>query len=487
MRHFFYAVVAIVFGLLAALGWYVYDRGLTRHWRNYLVHQFRAKGFEVSMKRVTLNPFRGLIAQEVKIYDVHNRYHVLAIIDDVTLGVNYANAIRGKPFLDSIDLRDARLSLPLDLADPRSETVDILHLYARLFFPPQQIFLSRGEAEINGVRVAASGKLINSQAWSYERPLRQSPGAVFAPIAASLKQVRYDNDRHPLLSIEFSGDLLRPERIAAKVRLQASGLHRGRCHIRQIDLAASCRGGIAELQQLDATDASGGELHACGTYDLGTRALSYHVRSSFDIQSANAAFKITKALDDFVFHEPPRFEAMAQASRDSKSGQCVTGHVALASFSYRGAEFRNLIADGSADGSRWSLRHARIEYGGAALSIDAVQGAERLRAALHGSFDPRAIRPFLAAPAAAWMSQFESRPPPELNLEIGGPNLAIGAITADGDARFDKATIMGRAVAGSCPVHIADGVLSVQSPAESADPWKVAYDFKSDEAKAGHE
>lgn len=487
MRHLFYAVVAIVFALLAALGWDVYDRGLTRHWRNYLVHQFRAKGFEVSMRRVTLNPFRGLIAQEVKIYDVHNRYHVLAIIDDVTLGVNYANAIRGKPFLDSIDLRDARLSLPLDLADPRSETVDILHLYARLFFPPQQIFLSRGEAEIDGVRVTASGKLINSQAWSYEQPLRQSPGAVFAPVAASLKQVRYDNDRPPLLSIEFSGDLLRPERIAAKVRLQASGIHRGRCHIRQIDLAASCRGGIAELQQLDATDGSGGELHACGTYDLGTRALSYHVKSSFDIQSLNGAFKITKVLDDFVFHEPPRFEAMAQASRDSKSGRCTTGHVELASFSYRGEELRNLIADGSADGSRWSIRHAHVEYGAAALSIDAVQDSERLRAALHGSFDPRSIRPFLSSHATAWLAEFDCRTPPDLNVEIGGPNLAVGSITADGDARFANATFKGRAVAGSCPVHFADGVLSIQAPTGSADRWKVAYDFKSDKAEASPE
>ena len=170
-------VLLVFLGLLLAAGlgagWYVYDKGFTRSWRNQVADEFRKRGVEVSLRRLTVDPFRGLVAREVKVFDARDRRRTLAVIDEIQLGVNYAALVRGQNFLESLDLRDATLSLPVDPARPQSTNVEIVKLNARLFLPPRQIYLARAEAEVFGIHVSASGRLINPQVfWK-----QQAPGA----------------------------------------------------------------------------------------------------------------------------------------------------------------------------------------------------------------------------------------------------------------------------------------------------------------------
>ena len=45
---------------------------------------------EASVRRLTLDPFRGLIARDVRIYDYKKRERTLAVVSEVALDVNYA-------------------------------------------------------------------------------------------------------------------------------------------------------------------------------------------------------------------------------------------------------------------------------------------------------------------------------------------------------------------------------------------------------------
>jgi len=84
--------LAIVFllGGLAAGGWYLAKKGFSRNWRKKVVEELHKRGVEASVRRVTLDPFRGLIARDVRIYDYKRREKTFAVVSEISLDINYA-------------------------------------------------------------------------------------------------------------------------------------------------------------------------------------------------------------------------------------------------------------------------------------------------------------------------------------------------------------------------------------------------------------
>src|SRR6185437_11122390 len=62
------AVVAIFAG-----GYYLARRGFGREWRSRVVEELHKRGVEAHIGRLTLDPFRGLVARTVRMFDYRNR------------------------------------------------------------------------------------------------------------------------------------------------------------------------------------------------------------------------------------------------------------------------------------------------------------------------------------------------------------------------------------------------------------------------------
>src|ERR1700747_2934691 len=92
----------IVLAISAAIGggWYLARKGFGRQWRLRVVEELHKRGVEASIRRATLDPFRGLIAKDVRIFDYHHREKTLAIISQIALDINYAALIQHQPFLN---------------------------------------------------------------------------------------------------------------------------------------------------------------------------------------------------------------------------------------------------------------------------------------------------------------------------------------------------------------------------------------------------
>jgi len=88
-------VVALVWG-----GWYVNHKGFNRHWRQFVNSEFEKRGLSVAISRLTLDPFHGLVARDVEIYDVKSHHRTLAVISQIVLDINYSNLFHHKPFLN---------------------------------------------------------------------------------------------------------------------------------------------------------------------------------------------------------------------------------------------------------------------------------------------------------------------------------------------------------------------------------------------------
>ena len=458
MRRVLLTLFALLFAALLGAGWYAYHKGFTSKWRGIVTNEFRKRGLEVSLRRLTLDPLRGLVAKEVRIYETKERKHTVAFIDEMVLQVNYANLARGRPFLDALDLHDASLSLRLDPANPRASRIGIEKLHARLFLPPQQVYLAYADAEVFGVRLHATGRLINPQAF---RPKSGGSAEAFlGRLAAEIGALQFEAEP-PLVSLTFSGDLARPEKITASLALWGEKIRRQNYLLGSLYLAADFRDGAIDLKDVTARDAAG-ELHLTGLLQPAAKTAQLRVHSTLDTPALLRAFDAFPAPDDTVFFSPPTLDARAVVSFGENPAAQFLGHLELGRFACKSVVVESASADFSTDGTRWTLRDVRLAQRTGALSGDVQQLPGDFRARLRSTINPKILRPLLTGQAAETLAQFEFPQSPQFALEAHGAAPTRGALVIHGEVQLGPASFRGVAAeSASTTLHYENRVLSL--------------------------
>src|SRR5207244_7724204 len=156
-------LAVLILGAMAGGGWYLARKGFGRKWRGLVVEELHKRGVEASIRRLTLDPFRGLVAQDVRIFSYKHRASPLAVISEIALDVNYAALIHHQPFLNALDVRNAQITLPLKSPDGKGDQPQLKNFRAHVYFPPEQIYVSQAEGLFCGVRISATGQLIKRE------------------------------------------------------------------------------------------------------------------------------------------------------------------------------------------------------------------------------------------------------------------------------------------------------------------------------------
>src|SRR5438067_10106958 len=166
-------VAILIFG---STGWYLAKRGFGRQWRYRVVEELHKRGVEASVGRLTLDPFRGLIAKNVRIFDYKNRENTLVLISEISLDINYAALIHHEPFLNALDVQNAQITLPLKDAEGTINGANFNDLRAHVHFAPEQIYVSQAEGVFCGVRISATGQLIKRANYQPSPPVSEEEG-----------------------------------------------------------------------------------------------------------------------------------------------------------------------------------------------------------------------------------------------------------------------------------------------------------------------
>ncbi|KAF5409620.1 MAG: hypothetical protein Udaeo2_02040 [Candidatus Udaeobacter sp.] len=154
-------ILAMILGI-AGGSYYLAKRGFGRQWRYRVVEELRKHGVEASIGRLTLDPFRGLVAKNVRIFDYKNRENTLALISEVSLDINYAALIHHEPFLNALDVRDAQIIFPFKTADEKGDRAVLTNLRAHVYFPRTNLRQS-GRGNFLRDSISATGQLIKRE------------------------------------------------------------------------------------------------------------------------------------------------------------------------------------------------------------------------------------------------------------------------------------------------------------------------------------
>ena len=389
---------------ITAAGWYAYHRGFTHKWRGFVVEEFRKRGVELSLNRLTLEPFRGIVAKQVRIYDKRDRKRVIAVVDEVRLVINFANLFKGEAFIDALDLHDANLAVPIDPSRKGGTRVEIRHLSGLLFLPPKQIYLSRFEADLYGIHVRAYGRLIDPRSEAFAAgagaPKSADLAQTVGQIIAELKTLNYEGTT-PQIDIRFTGDLSVPD-LSVEVWLWAEKVRRGTYRLENLYVNGGFRDGILRLRQLTANDADGA-LRASGSYDAASREAALQLHSGLDVHGLIGSFARITELDEYVFYAPPEIDISARATFTRPPTFQIIGHAGLKKFAYRSVIFDGFDADLSWDGERWAAIDVRLAHRTGEVTGDMLHLESDSQSSLKSTIQRKVLAPLFVGKAAEWL------------------------------------------------------------------------------------
>ncbi len=460
-------LVLCLAGLLGT-GWYGYKRGFTHRWRESVFEEFRRHGVEVTFRQLTLDPFRGLVARYVTLYDTTDRHRVLAEIDHAVLSVDLSRLARGRPFLTALELRDTRLSLPLEANHSSGKRLEVNNLRARLFFPNKQIHIAQADARVLGCRIRAQGWIANPGAFQ-PATTEGAPGwAHGLKQAIEHLQTVAIKGEGPLVHLQFSGDILAPNSLLGTLKVAADDIAIRGYPIDSMEISATWRDGTLELRDLSLED-NQGRLRAVGRWKPQEDLFDFQIESTLDPALLARAFGMDTFLAGFEFRRRPAIQAQIRNEEGAPAGYRFTGNIRAQNFSRNGEPFESLESSGSWEKERWSVRELQIRHGSGFLKGDFLASPGRFHGKISSNLSVDLLATVLPARLAASFRWLQSKQPARLELELDGSSPDFKFCSGWGYFHLGQSTIQG------VPIEDVETPLTLEAGQVLLGPFKVQH------------
>src|SRR6266568_1527266 len=484
------AMLVAIAGIFGG-GWYLAKRGFGREWRYRVVEELHRRGVEASVGRLTLDPFRGLVAQNVRIFDYKSRENTLAVISEISLDINYAALIHHEPFLNALDVRNAQITLPLRAANGKTDKAQLNNLRAHVYFPPEQIYVSQAEGTFCGIRISATGQLIKRENYKPSPPIPEDEWrkrlSIAQRVVNELQKFSFPA-APPSLQVKFAGDIADIENARVEATLRGDRLQRGNYEIRNLSALAEWNHQHLDVTHCEWGDGMGG-FAGRAEWDRQSNSATFQVRSSLDLKAFLDALGLGGPLADLAFHSPPLVEISGLVSFGPNHFRpAIIGHATFGRFTYKTVPFSELTADFSWDGERTLLQDLRLQHQTGQLRADLFDAPNDFRLNVESTISPSAMRALASPELNEFLREWESQRSPTIHLAIRGGDHNPENWRGEGTISLGRTRFRGAWMnSGSAKIHFADGAITCEDfrvvRDEGTGTGNFTYDFKKHEVR----
>src|SRR5437660_4705832 len=486
-------VLGAIFGIIVG-GYYLARRGFGREWRSLIVEELHKRGVEAYIGRLTLDPFRGLVAKNVRIFDYKNHENTLALISEVSLDINYAALIHHQPFLNAVDVRDAQITLPLKTADRKTDKAHLVNFRAHVYFPPEQIYVSQAEGIFCGIQISVTGQLIKRENYQPSPPISpeewQRRMLIAQRLLNELQKFRFPA-AVPSLQLKFSGDVAKIEKAHVEATLHGDRLQRGSYEMRDFSAAAEWNNRHLNIAHCEWSDRKG-SFAGRADWNWETNTANFEARSSLNLKAFLDAFGLGEPLTGTEFQSPPLVEISGSVTfGPNQFRPKIIGHAALGQFTYKKAPFSDPTADFSWDGERTLVRDLRVRHQTGQLRADLFDGPADFRLNIESTISPDAVRPLVSVELNEFLREWQWQRSPAIRLEIRGTDRNPENWRGEGTVALGRSRFQGAWMnSADTRIHFADGALTCEdfhvARDEGVGTGSFTYDFKKHEVRVSN-
>ena len=460
------AVVLLIGGLVGG-SYYLAKKGFSRSWRKKVVEELHKRGVEASVRRLTLDPFRGLIARDVRIYDYKKREKTLAVVSELSLDINYAALFHKQPFLNAFDIRNSNLTIPLPPTPGQVANAEIKNFRAHVYFPPERIEVSQAEGVFCGIRISASGQLIKREDYqpSPEDNSEESARrlALLQRLVTLLQRFRYPGAT-PELQVKFSGDLAQLEDARVDATLRGRQILIGTYEARNLRLLAAWKDQTLTIPQLEWSDQAG-RFSGTASWSRANGHADFQARSNIDPKLLLSSLDFGGMLEGINFQTSPFLEVSGSATIGAGENRFqAIGKVALGTFTYQDIGFEGLTCNFAWDGTRTMVRDIRLRHQSGPLNADVYDAPNDFRLIVESSVVPNALAPLAPVRLRPFLAEWEWGRSPNIHLNLHGTSRDPATWQGDGTLAFGRTRFRGVWMdSASANVKVGDGVLALEN------------------------
>jgi hypothetical protein len=427
----------LIASFMLAGGVYLNTLSFQQRWHGFVTGELARHGVHLTFEHLTVNPFGGLVAQGVRVFNDARKLHSVAAVDRLNLDVDFGSLIEGRVKIDGLELLHASVALPVDPEHPELTVIELKDLSARALLEERQLDIRHAEGLLSGgLRISISGVLQLPEsnpddpglsAQERMRAMREHR----AKIQSGLDWLaRFRAPHVPLLSVKVSGALDHPEDLKAELLFQADGLEFEDYVWKELVAEAEYDGGFVDLKRLHLRDHLG-TLDATATWRIGADHLRFRLTSSADLPGLARAFFSSEQLREVVFYEAPQLALegsifLGKPSPDDFLPAEVTGRLDCGRFGSRGEVFNSLSLTLGATREGIFVRDALLQHKTGTLALDVMNHRSLgFKYDLVLRMDPTVFLPFVQMPKPREIIQrfgFDETSQIDMHLACAGPS-----------------------------------------------------------------
>lgn len=441
-------VLVLVFIGIPAGALYLREAGIGFGAKEALARALSSPALEVSIGRLALDPFSGLLARDIAVHDRGHDGRLLAGISSIVLSLNLSELAQRRIVVDKVSLQNTGVSIPVGNAG-ESTRLDVQDVSAELSLQGDQLRLSRFQGLVEGVRVELSGIFLNPSSLSFNR--REPANASERKIPEILQRVLADlaalkfPDGPPTLSASLEADFSNPDSLHAdNISLHAGTILGRDWKLTGAEFHGRYAGGTLRVPRLLLRDERG-VFEASGEWSQPDGTLDAAVLSTL---SPGPFLKIladkAEALRDLKFAKPPQLEARVVVEGMNSSPRIrVTGMAFAPAVAFKGAEFRDAGCHFAWKDGVLYARDVKISVGRGHLSgqVWVAPGDFRLNA--RNSITPGSLLPLFDAKTREFLSKMEFEDLPDITIALTGSKPDFASIRGKGHIKLGRTAMRG--------------------------------------------
>lgn len=394
----FLTVFTLFITTLIGLGWINY-KGLPSSWREAIEGELSKQGIEASISRLRYVPLRGVEASLVTVYADPSRTRTIANLERIIFDLDKTKILRGQVRLTHIDLSNANLSIPVDMNDPESETLDITDLNGIVLMSRGRKFeITQAHGFIGGISLTIDATILGFRPVPGSFQSDESSGLHRKLMKQFIKELSHwnlDQEHPPEMRVTIAADATKWSSLKGNFSFTCPSLSRDELELENLTATGTVVNSLVTVTHFEAKD-SRGQLESSFDYDLLSRSGHYSANSSINALAMVQTFTGKKLLADFSFAESPKINVTGMYSfpKDTKPVITAQGRVSTANALFRGSPIASLDTEFSWSDQNLFLRNMHIKHATGMLLGKALYKDGTLRIHAEGDLPLAIARPF---------------------------------------------------------------------------------------------
>lgn len=440
-------VLAVIFLGIPSAALYLREVGIGFGAKEALASALSTNALEVSVGRLALDPFSGLLAEDVTIRDRSAGGRLIAKVSDVSLSLNLSELSHGKITVDKLSLDNAGVSIPVENAED-APRLDLRQVHAEVVLLGDRLRLSRFDGLVEGIRVELTGQFLNPS--SFQSKTQAGSGSPVGggnptkQILDELARLRYPGGA-PLLRATIEVDLADLNSLHIDgLTLKSGEIRSDDWALQSLDLHGRYANGILQIERAAVADRTG-SLEASLEWSRGNGRIEGAVLSTLDPGPfLHAAGKKSEVLRSLVFKHPPELNARFSIEAGSaKPSIEATGSLHARTVSFKEIDFRDAGCELAWKDGVLYAREIRVSVGKGNLSGQLWMGPNDFRVDAHTTIPPTSLLGLFDQKTREFIARMEFSALPDVSVSLRGTKPDFANLRGSGHLKLGRTAMRG--------------------------------------------